>query len=67
MYICASWLGIAGHARVISGMSSRRIGDRQRACLRRQFSAHIDSSIDVVVDHSVIVIPKHVAWILGAL
>lgn len=62
MHIGAGWLGVAGHAGIIPRVPRRGICYRQRAGLCCQLSGDVDPSIDVVIDHPVVVVPEDVGW-----
>lgn len=67
MHVRACRLGVAGHARVVSGVTGGGIRDGQGACLGEQLGRHINPSVYVIVNHSVIVVPEDVAGSLCAL
>lgn len=56
----AGRLGVARHAGVVSGMMRRRAGYRQRARLLGELGGDVDPPIDVVVYHTIVVIPEDV-------
>lgn len=56
----ASRLCVIRYARIISGMLRTCTGYIQGAHFARQVRCDINSSIIIIVDHSIIVIPEHV-------
>lgn len=67
MHVRAGRLRIARHTGVVARVPGGRTGDGQYAGLRQQFSRHVDTLVDVVVDHAVVVVPEDVRWWFGAL
>jgi len=51
---------VAGCASVIAGMGTGRPFNVQGAVFVRQVRRHVDAPIDIVIDHSAVVIPEYI-------
>ena len=66
MDVCAGGLCIVGNTRIVPRMLGRGAADEQSARLGGSIRSYVDSTISIIVDHSVVVIPEHIDWWLRA-
>lgn len=67
MYNSVGGKGVARRARVVAGMGAGGAFNVQRAVFVGQVRRDVHASVEVVIDHPAIVVPKYVHRVHGAL
>jgi hypothetical protein len=66
MDVRTGWLRITGYAGIVPRVLGCSAVYEQGASLGGTIRGHIYSTVPIVIDHAVVVVPEHITWGLGA-